>query len=80
MTFIYLGLLLGTTRPSVEDFLHFLNRIEKRMIGLNNLLGYHGRLVLVNSILSAMCIFYMCSLKISINILLQVDKYRKHCL
>jgi hypothetical protein len=62
----------------VEDFLLFLKRTEKRMMGLNNPLGYHGRLVLVNSILSTLSTFYMCILKIPINILGQVDKYRKH--
>jgi hypothetical protein len=57
MSFSYLP--LGTTRPSVEDFLPFLNRIEKRMMGLNNLLGYHGRLIVVNSILLASLTSYV---------------------
>jgi hypothetical protein len=78
MPFTYLGLPLGTIRPAVEDFLPFLNRIERRMLGLNMLLSYQGRLILVNSILSALPTFYMCSLKMPINILDQADKYRKH--
>jgi hypothetical protein len=57
MSFSYLP--LGTTRPSMEDFLPFLNRIEKRMMGLNNLLGYHGRLIVVNSILLALLTSYV---------------------
>jgi hypothetical protein len=40
MSFTYLGLPLGTTRPPVEDLLPFLQRIEKRMLGLNTLLSY----------------------------------------
>jgi hypothetical protein len=51
MPFTYLGLPLGTIRPAVEDFLPFLNRIERIMLGLNMLLSYQGRLILVNSIL-----------------------------
>jgi hypothetical protein len=49
-------------------------------MGLNKLLNYQGRLILVKSILSAMPTFYMCAFKIPISILEQVDKYRKHCL
>jgi hypothetical protein len=75
MPFIYLGLPLGTTQPSLEDFL-----LEKRMMGLNQLVGYHGRLLLVNSVLSTLPTFYLCSLKVPINLLEQVDKYQKHCL
>jgi hypothetical protein len=78
MSFTYLGLPLGITRPAIEDFLPFLNRIERRMLGLNRLLSYQGRLILVNSILSALPTFYMCSLKMPISILDQADKYRKH--
>jgi hypothetical protein len=47
------------------------------MLGLNRLLSYQGRLILVNSILTALPSFYMCSLKMPINILDQADKYRK---
>jgi hypothetical protein len=64
----------------VVEFAPFLNRIEKRMVGLNKLLSYQGRVILVNSILSALPTFYMCAFKMLISILEQVDKYRKHCL
>jgi hypothetical protein len=30
MPFTYLGFPLGTTRPSVDDYLPLLNRVEKR--------------------------------------------------
>jgi hypothetical protein len=80
MPFTYLGLPLGTTRPSLEDFLPLINKIERRTMGLNQLLGYHGRMLLVNSVLSALPTFYLCSLKIPVNLLEQVDKYIMHCL
>jgi hypothetical protein len=47
-------------------------------MGLNKLLSYQGRLILVNSILSALATFYMCTFKMPMSILEQVDKYRKH--
>jgi hypothetical protein len=64
MPFTYLGLPLGTTKPSVQDFTPVLNRIERRLSGISNLLSYDGRLITVNSVLSALPTFYMCSLKL----------------
>jgi len=63
-TFTYLGLPLGTTKPSVQDFSPLLSRIERRMSGFSRLLSYDVRLILVNVVLSALPTFYMCSLKI----------------
>lgn len=47
-------------------------------MGLNKLLSYDGRLILVNSILSSLPTFYLCTLKIPPGVIEQVDKYRKH--
>jgi hypothetical protein len=77
MPFTYLGLPLGTTRPSVQDFLPLLNRIERRMMGISSLLSYAGRLIMVNSVLSALPTFYLGTLKIPVNVLHQIDKYCK---
>lgn len=38
MCFTYLGLPLGTTRPSVREFMPILTRMEKRLMGISNLL------------------------------------------
>jgi hypothetical protein len=62
----------------VGEFFPLVSKIERRMMGLSKLLSYQGRLILVNSVLSTLPIFYMCALKIPISILDQVDKYRKH--
>jgi mannosylglycoprotein endo-beta-mannosidase len=80
MPFTYLGLPLGTTRPSVQDYLPLVSRIERRLMGITPLLSYAGRLTLVNSVLSAMPKFYLCTLKIHITVIEQIDIYRKHCL
>jgi len=80
MLFTYLGLPLGTTKPSVQDFSPLLNRIERRMSGFSRPLSYDGRLILVNVVLSALPTFYMCSLKIPTQVVKQIDVYRKHCL
>jgi len=64
MAFTYLGLTLGTTRPYVQDFNPLICRIERRLCGISKMLSYQGRLILVNSVFSALPTFYMCSLQI----------------
>lgn len=54
MPFTYLGLPLGTTEPTVQEFMPILTRMEKRLMRISNLLTYAGRLVLVNSVFSAL--------------------------
>ena len=39
MPFTYLGLSLGTTRPSIQDFTPLLSRIESMLGGISNLLS-----------------------------------------
>jgi hypothetical protein len=80
MPFTYLGLPVGTTRPAVAEFVPVLNRIEGRLMGLNSLISYAGRLTLVNSVLSALPTYYLCTLQMPIPILEHIDKYRKHFL
>lgn len=45
---------------------------------LVKMLSYQGRLVLVNSVFTALPTFYMCSLLIPPTVIDQIDKYRKH--
>jgi hypothetical protein len=80
MPFTYLGLPLRTSKPSVDEFFPLANKVERRMMGISKMFSYQGRLILVNSVLSALLTFFMCTLKIPIIILDQVNKYRKHLL
>ena len=80
MPFTYLGLPLGTTKPTLQEFSPLLSKIERRLTGISNFLSYNGRLILVNSVFSALPTFYMCSLKIPPQVIKQIDIYRKHCL
>ena len=80
MPFTYLGLPLGTQKPSLQEFIPLLTRIKTRLNGINKMLSYQGRLVLVNSVFSAMPTYYMCSLMLPPQVVTQIDKYRKHCL
>jgi hypothetical protein len=76
--FPYLGLPLGLTKPKVDDFLPIVNRIEKRLTSTSMLLNQAGKLEMVNSVLTALPTFYMCTLKLPPTVVKQIDKYRKH--
>jgi len=65
MPFTYLGLPFGTTKPTVREYTPLLTKIERRLSGISKFLSYHRRLILVNSVFSALPTFYMCSLKLT---------------
>jgi hypothetical protein len=66
-------------KPIVQDGMPLVSRIEKRMVNTANFLTQGGKLELVNLVLSSMATFYMCSIKVPIEILDQIDKYIRHC-
>jgi hypothetical protein len=65
-------------KPIVQDGMPLVSRIEKRMVNTANFLTQGGKLELVNLVLSSMATFYMCSIKVPIEILDQIDKYIRH--
>jgi hypothetical protein len=80
MSFIYLGLPLGTTKPTVQEFIPVLSQVEKRLMSISNITSYLGRLTLVNAVLSSLPTFYMCILQLPVEVIDQINKYRRHCL
>ena len=64
LPFTYLGLPLGTTKPSVQDLMPVIAKIDKRLSGVSNFLNYAGRLTYINSVIASMPIFTMCTIKI----------------
>jgi len=75
MPFTYLGLPLSLTKPNLQELTHLVSKIERRLTGISRLLSYNGRLILVNSVFSALPTFYMCSLKIPPPVIKQIDIY-----
>jgi hypothetical protein len=80
MPFTYLGLPLGTTKPSILEFSPMLTRIENRLSVVSKFLSYHGRLTLVNLVMTALPTFYMCTLQLPPQIIKKIDGHRKKCL
>jgi hypothetical protein len=78
--FTYLGLPLGLTKPLVRDFAPLICRVERRLAASSQFLSYAGRLQLINSVLSSLPTYYMCSLKLPVTVIDVIDKYRKNCL
>jgi hypothetical protein len=71
--FTYLGLPMGLTKPQVKDYAPLICR----MSAASQFLSYAGRLQLVNSVLSSLPTYYMCSLKLPVTVIEIIDKYRK---
>jgi hypothetical protein len=78
--FTYLGLPLGLTKPQVNDYALLICRIERRMSATSQFLSYAGRLQLVNSVISSLPTYYMCSPKLPLTVIEIIDKHRKNCL
>jgi hypothetical protein len=79
MCFTYLGLPLGTTKPVIQEYLPLLSRIEKRLMGISPFTSYSGRLTLVNDDLSSLPTYFMSVLELSMEVIDQINKYRRHC-
>jgi mannosylglycoprotein endo-beta-mannosidase len=71
---------MGLTKPQVKDYAPLICRIERRMSAASLYLSLAGRLQLVNSVISSLPTYYMCTLKIPITVIEIIDKYRKNCL
>jgi hypothetical protein len=80
MPFTYLGLPMGTTKLTVQEFVPLLSRVEKRLMGITPFTSYADRLTLNNAVLSALPTYFMCVVKLRVEIIDQINKYRRHCL
>ena len=80
MPFMYLGLPLGTTKPTVKELMPLVDRIERRLTGTAIWLSYGERVQLINSALSSLLSFAMCVLKLPLKLIEIFDRARRHCL
>jgi hypothetical protein len=80
MPFTYLGLPLGTTKPTIDDLSPIVDNIERRLNACSRFLTYAGRLTYVNSVLSALPTFYMCTFKLQKTLIVRADRGRRQCI
>jgi hypothetical protein len=76
----YLGIPLGTTKPLVKDYAPLVCRIERKLSASSVYLSYLKRLQLVNSVISSLPTYFMCTLSLSKTVVAIIDKFRKNCL
>lgn len=74
MPFTYLGLPMGTTRPTVSDLMPLVVSVERRLSMAASLLDYGSKLTLVNSVVTSLAIYAMCSIRIPPKILSLVQE------
>lgn len=80
MPFTYLGLPLGTTRPTVLDLMPLVCMVERRLSATLNMISYGGKLSLLNSVITSLVIFALCTLRLPTKIIELLDKIRRKCL
>jgi hypothetical protein len=80
LPFTYLGLPLGTTKPTVLELMPLIDIIESKMSASFIMMAYSGRVTVINSLLTSIAMFAMCSLSLPPKILEHVEKIRRHCL
>jgi hypothetical protein len=76
MPFTYLGLPMGTTKPHVEHYAPLMDKVKRQLTGISSMLTHAGKLQLVNSVLSSLPTYTMCSVMVPIEVLEFVDKAR----
>lgn len=80
MPFTYLGLPLGTTRPMVQDLMPLVCSMERRVSTTWSMINYGGKLTLLNSVITSLTIFALCTLKFPQKMIELLDKIRRRCL
>jgi hypothetical protein len=81
LPFTYLGLPLSSSKPTIQELLPLVHRVERRLISTAMFLTQGGgKLLMVNSVLSCLPTFFMSTLKVPIETINQIDHYRGHCL
>jgi hypothetical protein len=78
MHFTYLGLPMGTIKPKVAHFAPLMNKVERQLTSTCSLLTQVGKLQLVNSVLSSLPTYSMCSVAVLVAVLEDVDRARRH--
>jgi hypothetical protein len=69
MSFTYLGLPLSINKPAVQDCMPLVHRVEKRLISTSLFLTQGGKLQMVNSVLTSIDTYYICSIEVPASIL-----------
>jgi hypothetical protein len=62
------------------DLMPLVDRIERKMSATYMMMYYSGRVTVINSLLTSIAMFVMCSIQIRPKILEHIEKLRRQCL
>ena len=78
--FTYLGLPMGTTKPTLLELMPLVCGVERKLSTALSLLSAGAKLTLVNSTITSMMIYAMCTIKLHPKVVEHIDKLCKYCL
>jgi hypothetical protein len=71
---------MGTTKPRMEDLTPMMDRVERRFSGTATWLPYSGRLQMLNSAISPIVTYAMCTIRLPRGVIENIDRIKKQCL
>ena len=71
---------MGTTRPTLLDLMPMVHGVERKMSTALALMSSGAKLTLVNSAVTSMLIYAMCTLKLHPKVIKHLDKLHRYCL
>jgi hypothetical protein len=77
LPFTYLGLPMGTTKPIMEDLTPMMDKVERCLSGCSTWLSYSGRLQMINSALTPIVTYSMCTIRLPRGVIENIDRVRK---
>jgi hypothetical protein len=80
LPFTYLGLPMGTTKPHMEDLTPLTDRVERKLCACANWLSYTGRLEMINTAITPILTYAMCSIKLPAAFVENINRMKKQFL
>jgi hypothetical protein len=80
MPFTYLGLPLGTTRPTIAELSPLVCRLERKLSSISSFLSQGAKVQLICSALASMPLHFLCTLQLPLGLTNQFDRIIRQCL
>jgi hypothetical protein len=80
LPFTYLGLPVGTTKPTISELAPLVCRLERKLTSSSSFLSQGTRLQLMNSVIASMPLHFVCTLQLCPGLTKQFDRILRQCL
>jgi hypothetical protein len=80
MPFTYLGLPMESTKLRVEHYAPLMDRVERQLTSISNMLTHVGRPQLVNSVLPSILTYTMCLMMVPVAVIEYFERAHRHCM